>query len=383
MGEVIERVALPLRAGTFTLTLHEADIAAIEPAPGIEARWVALPGFANLHAHADRSFSVQSFRPRSLTDALAAASEARATFTSADVRARAGRFFERSIAHGVSRLRTHTDVDAIVELRSLQGVLAARGDVIGRLDVDIIAFATSRNDLAHPSAVEHLERAIELDPDFLGASLNSSADPARALNSLFDLAERNNLPLDLHLDEHLEPQRMLAPMVAEAVIARGLHGRVTLGHLCALSTLEPAPARAQIERLARAEITVVALPETNLLLQDRAEGTPRRRGVTLVRELAAAGVKVRLGTDNVRDWFYPFGDGDMLETALSAAVTAHLDDPAELIAAICNGHRSISPGEPADFVLIPASSFDDALARRPAGRMVFKRGRQVAGPALG
>jgi cytosine deaminase len=381
-GEVIDGVALPLRAGTFSLTLREERIAAIEPAPGNEARWLALPGLVNLHAHADRSFAVQSFRPGSLADALAAATKARAAFTSADVGQRAGRFFERSIAHGVTRLRTHTDVDAIVELRSMQGVLAARNDVAGRLDVDVIAFATSRNDLASADGVERLERAIELKPEFLGASLNSSNDAARALDALLDLAERNNLPVDLHLDEHLEPGRMLAPMVADAVIARGLQGRVTLGHLCALSALAGAPARALIDKIARAEITVIALPETNLLLQDRADGTPRRRGVTLVRELLAAGVEVRLGTDNVRDWFYPFGDGDMLETALSGAVTAHLDDPAELIGAICDGCRSIAAGAPADLVLIPASSFDDALARRPAGRLVFKAGRQVAGPKL-
>jgi cytosine deaminase len=199
---------------------------------------------------------------------------------------------------------------------------------------------------------------------------------------LLGLAERHDLPVDLHLDEHLEPERMLAPMVADAVIARGLQGRVTFSHLCALSALAAAPARALIDKIARAEITVIALPETNLLLQDRVDGTPRRRGVTLVRELLAGGVKIRLGTDNVRDWFCPFGDGDMLDTALSGAMAAHLDDPSELIGAICDGRCSIEQGAPADLVLIPASSFDDALARRRAGRIVFKGGRQVAGPVL-
>jgi cytosine/adenosine deaminase-related metal-dependent hydrolase len=61
-------------------------------------------------------------------------------------------------------------------------------------------------------------------------------------------------------------------------------------------------------------------------------------------------------------------------------MTAHLDDPSDLIGAICDGRRSIEQGAPADLVLIPASSFDDALARRPTGRMVLKGGRQVAGP---
>jgi cytosine deaminase len=167
------------------------------------------------------------------------------------------------------------------------------------------------------------------------------------------------------------------------VTARGLRRRVALSHLCTLAILDANPAGALIDKLARAEITVVALPETNLFLQERGERTPIRRGITLMRELLAAGVTVRLGTDNIRDWFFPFGDGDMLETARFAAIAAHLDNEAQLIAAICDGRRTIEEGVTADLVLLRASSFEDALARRPAERMVFKAGRQVAGPAPG
>jgi cytosine deaminase len=377
----IESVALPGRTGTFMVTLRGGSIGAIRPAEQTgEAAWLALPGFANLHAHADRAYTVQSFRPRSLADAVAAAAAARALFTAADVAARATRLFERSVGHGVTRIRTHTDVDPVVEMRSMEGVLAAKQRMGERLDVDIIAFSTSKNDLAEPHALDRLERAVAMGADLIGASLNASADPSRALESLFDLAEQSGLPVDLHLDEHLEPDHMLAGMVADAVIARGLQGRVTLSHLCVLATLGAAAASALIEKLAHAGVTVVALPAANLFLQDRGERSPARRGVTLARELIAAGVPVRCGTDNIRDWFYPFGDGDMLETALFAAVAGHLDESADLVGAICGGRRTIAEGEPADLVLLPASSLDDALARRPAGRVLFKAGRQVAGP---
>jgi cytosine deaminase len=326
---------------------------------------------------------VQSFRPRSFADALAAAASARAGFTAADVEARATRLFARSVAHGVTRLRTHTDVDPVVELQSMEGILAAKRQAASSITVEVVAFSTSRNDLAEPPALARLERAIALGADVIGASLNSSADPARALAVLLDLAERSGLALDLHLDEHLEPERMLAELVADAVTARGLRRRVALSHLCTLAILDANPAGALIDKLAHAEITVVALPETNLFLQERGERTPIRRGITLMRELLAAGVTVRLGTDNIRDWFFPFGDGDMLETARFAAIAAHLDNEAQLIAAICDGRRTIEEGVTADLVLLRASSFEDALARRPAERMVFKAGRQVAGPAPG
>jgi len=380
----ISDVAVPGRRGVFDVSLRGGRVAAIRPAePAGEPAWLALSGLVNLHAHADRAFTVQSFRPRSFSDALAAAASARAGFTVAEVEARATRLFARSVAHGVTRLRTHTDVDPVVELRSMEGILAAKRQAASSISVEVVAFSTSRNDLAEPPALARLERAVALGADLIGASLNSSADPPRALAALLDLAERSGLGLDLHLDEHLEREKMLTGLVADAVTARGLRRRVTLSHLCALAMLDAKAAAALIDKLARAEITVVALPETNLFLQERGERTPVRRGVTLIRELLAGGVTVRLGTDNIRDWFFPFGDGDMLETARIAAIAAHLDDEAQLIAAICDGRRTIEEEAAADLVLLRASSFDDALARRPAERMVFKAGRQVAGPAPG
>jgi cytosine/creatinine deaminase len=380
----IDAIAMPDRSGVFSVILRDGLVRTIRPAErASETAWLALPGFANLHAHADRAYTVQSFRPRSFADALAAAASARTGLTAADVEVRAMRLFEGSAAHGVTRIRTHTDVDPVVELRSMEGILAAKRRVAASIDVEIVAFSSSRNDLAETPALARLERAVDAGADVLGASLNSSADPTRALAALLDLAERADLPVDIHLDEHLQPEKMLVTLVADEVIARGLQGRITLSHLCVLAALDAKAAAALIDTLARAEITVVALPETNLFLQERGEATPVRRGITRVRELLAAGVTVRLGTDNICDWFFPFGDGDMLETARMAAIASHLDDVPQLIAAACDGRRAIEEGDVANLVLVPASSFDDALARRPSGRIVFKAGRQVAGPALG
>jgi cytosine/creatinine deaminase len=382
----IGSVSLPGRGGVFSVILRDGKIASVRAAEHAgEAAWLALPGLVNLHAHADRAYAqagpTRRAHAQSLAAAIAAAGEARAAFTAADVQARATRLFERSTSHGVTRIRTHTDVDPIVALRSMEGVLAAKQAMAGRIDVDVVAFSTSQNDPSEPDAIARLKDAVAMGANLIGGNLNAGADPPRALAALLDLAEQTQLPLDIHLDEHLEPHRMLASMVADAIIARGLQGRVTLSHLCVLATLNEKIAGDLINKLKRAEVTVVALPETNLFLQDRGEGAPTRRGVTLIRELNAAGVPARLGTDNVRDWFFPFGDADMLDTALFAAVAAHLDDEAELIAAICDGRTTIGEGDSADLVLIRATSFDDALARRLPERTVFKAGRQVAGPA--
>ena len=179
---IIKSVAVPDRSGAFSVSLRDGLVGTIRAAePASETAWLALPGFANLHAHADRAYTVQSFRPRSFADALAAAASARTGFTAADVEARAMRLFERSVAHGVTRIRTHTDVDPVVELRLMEGILAAKRRVAASIDVEIVAFSSSRNDLAESTALARLERAVDAGADLIGASLNSSADPPRAV----------------------------------------------------------------------------------------------------------------------------------------------------------------------------------------------------------
>ena len=127
----------------------------------------------------------------------------------------------------------------------------------GRIDVDVIAFSTSRNDLVEPEAIARLERAIELGAGFPRGQPQCERGPeTRARSRCSTSPNESGLPVDLHLDEHLEPAKMLRRMVVDAVIARGLQGRVTLSHLCALATLEASAARALIEQIARAGITV-------------------------------------------------------------------------------------------------------------------------------
>src|SRR5262249_58464807 len=116
------------------------------------------------------------------------AASARTGFTATDVEARAMRLFERSVAHGVTRIRTHTDVDPVVELRSMEGILAAKRRVAASIDVDIVAFSSSRNDLAESSALARLERAVDAGAGLLGAGLHSSAAPPGALSGLPRLA---------------------------------------------------------------------------------------------------------------------------------------------------------------------------------------------------
>ena len=367
-------VALPGREGAWDVTLERGRVAEVMPAAGAPSGRVALPAFHEPHTHADRAFAPIPRPPRDLLDAIRMADALRERSTSEEVEARARRLLERSAAHGAAHVRTHVDhapMDGgLRDRRAVRAAEAALGDAGPQ--VEIVAFATRELDPAAAGTPGILAAALEDGADLLGAFVAVNADPAASLDALLDVAADTGAPVDVHLDEHCDPEASWLEHLAEATIARGLEGRVTAGHCCALSVLDDGRARRVVEKVVAAGITVIALPALNLYLQDRGRGTPRARGVTLVRELLSAGVPVRFGSDNVRDPFYPYGDADPLEAAWLASLAAHVDDSALLLAGICGGRSCVRRDDPAELVLVPAESVQDALSRRPGGREVIR-----------
>jgi len=104
---------------------------------------------------------------------------------------------------------------------------------------------------------------------------------------------------------------------------------VTAGHLCALAAYDESHAQRVIGLLADAEINVISSPGTNTMLQGRADQHPKRREITSIDQLRAAGITVACGQDNIQDAFYQYNSGNMLETASLIAHAAQLQAPAE------------------------------------------------------
>lgn len=372
---VIRSVALIDREGSFDIAIEGERVHAISAAADTAPpSWLAMPPLVNLHAHANRAYAAPAQRPLSLSDAVASAKRERASASAEDIRSRASRLMLRSIAHGVSSMRTHTDIDAIAGMRAIEGVLAAAAELRPALDVEVVAFASAAADPCHPGTHGLFAEAVRLGASLIGAVPALCGNPAAALEALLDTALELNVAVDVHLDEHLDAPKALIQQLIDATVARGLQGRVTVSHACVLAVLPHDDVRRLLDQLAAAGIALVVLPELNLYLQARGDGAPRVRGLAPVVDALKAGVAVRFGTDNVRDWFFPFGDGDMLETGFVGAMAAQVDAAEELGSLICGGRRRLEVGDVADLLLIPACSFDDALARRPGGRVLLRRG---------
>lgn len=370
---VIGQVAFIDSPQPVTIEIGGLQITSISEAadPG---EWIALPPLINEHVHANRAFTLGATRPETFEHAVMLTLEMFSDFSSDQYTRQSRLLFETANRHGTTGQRTHADLDKDTRLRAVEGTLDARRDVQDRMDIDIVAYASTRADPADFSTESMLRDAVAMGCTYLGAIPVFYTTPRRSIDKIFELALDLDVPIDVHKDKPLVTGNAWSEYLADAAIANDYYGRVCLSHGCALTTLTRDTQRRVIDKLVEAQIEVIALPLTNLYLQGRGNGTPLRRGVTAVHELLDAGVPVRFGSDNACDVFFPFGDADLLDTAYLAMLATQLEDPVNLIQGICSGKTRLHVEDAADLVLIKGTNIDDILRRRPAERIVVRQG---------
>jgi cytosine deaminase len=347
---------------------------------------LVFPGFVDLHTHLDKGH-IWPRTPNpdgSFQGALGAVGADRAAhWSAADIRARFEFGLRCAYAHGTVAIRTHLDSLApqhriswplFAELRAewADRITLQASAIVGLPLLDDAAFA---GDLARMVAR-------------IGGQMGGVVYPMERLDArlrgLLRLAADHGLDLDIHMDETLDESARALPLLAEAALEMGFPGRILVGHCCSLTVQSAAEIDRTLDLMARARIDVVSLPMCNMYLQDRAPGrTPRRRGVTLLHEMAARGLRVAVASDNCRDPFYAYGDHDLLEVYREAVRIAHLDHPfgtwhravgqtpAEIMG-IDAGR--IAVGAVADLVLFRARSLNELLSRAQSDRVVLRAG---------
>jgi cytosine deaminase len=326
-----------LRHGT--LILRAGRVAGMTDSPPPDLRQVAgcgrilLPRLTDPHVHLDKCHTAHRLPAigGDLMAAIAAQARDKALWTEADIRARAEQGLAELFAAGCGRVRTHidwgTETDPSAPPPAWPVLRDLARDWAGRIDLQLSALVDVPV-LADPSTAQAVAGHIARDGGVLGLFLSLQKERALAVEAAFDMAERFGLMLDFHVDEGLSPDLDGLGLIADAALRRGHRGSVLCGHASSLANLSGAPLAALLDRVARAGLCVVSLPTTNLYLQGRAAGqTPDRRGITRLHELAAAGVTVALGNDNVRDAFFPLGHHDPLALLALAVPALHLDPP--------------------------------------------------------
>lgn len=358
--------------------------------PGVDldaTGWRVLPSAVEPHAHLDKALTASRLDPDAGNDLLSAIGQWRAllpVIDAADIAERALQAVRRYVARGITAIRTHVDVPLSGDpLRAVDALIGVREQLRGRVTLQVCLLAGS--DVPDAVVADAAARGV----DVIGGCPHIAPDPHREVTRMLDLAERLDMPVDLHADEQtgvgLPDSGLDIVDLAEQVLARGLQQRVTASHCVRLGMLPPDRLAPVLELVARAGLGIVTLPITNLYLQGRDATHAVPRGIAAVRQILDAGIPLAAGADNLRDPFNPAGRADPFETTSLLMTAAHLR-PVEALAAVTTGARTVlglpaagtAPGAAADLVLVPDVDLGDVLAGAVDARVVVSGGRVVA-----
>ena len=357
-------------------------------APG--EQWIALPAFAEPHAHLDKAFLAEVVDNPSgdLLGAIRAMEANRHLVTLADTIERAERAARLLLANGTTAIRTHADMTMENGLKSVEALITVRDRLRGEVDIQVAVLcgwpSTGVRGADHRAL---LREAIAMGVDLVGGCPHLEDDAHEANDNFLTIAAEAGLPVDLHTDETLDPAKLALDDLSKRVTEMEFPHTVTASHCCSLGVQPEDVQRRIAEQVADAGIHVVALPHTNLFLQGRDHQQAMPRGLTAVKALRDAGVNVAAGADNLQDPFNPVGRGDPLETAGLMVMSAHLlpDDALHSVSGAVRAVLGLAPAVPAagDLVALRAATVREAIAFGPADRIVLRHGRLVSGELPG
>jgi cytosine deaminase len=355
------------------------------------------PPFVDAHFHMDATLSYGLPRVNAsgtLLEGIALWGELKPLLTQQALIDRALAYCDWAVAKGLLAIRTHVDV-CDPRLLAVEALLEVKRQVAPYLDLQLVAFpqdGVMRGPQGSAQHLKNLKRALDMGVDVVGGIPHferTMADGALSVKLLCELAAERGLRVDMHCDESDDPHSRHVETLAFETQRLGLHGRVTGSHLTSMHSMDNYYVSKLIPLMAEAQLHVVSNPLINITLQGRHDTYPKRRGMTRVPELLAAGINVAFGHDCVMDPWYSLGSGDMLEVAhmglhvaqmTSQAAMRQCFDAITVNAAQVMGlsDYGIAPGCNADFVLLQARDPIEALRLRATRLKVFKRGQLLS-----
>jgi cytosine deaminase len=350
------------------------------------------PPLVDPHVHMDAALTVGEPRYNesgTLIEGILTWAERKPFLTHEDVKARALEAIRWEVAQGTGLIRSHVDV-CDPNLVALRALIELREEVRDIVDLRLIAFPQD-GILSFPDGKELMREAMRLGCDIIGGIPHyewTREDGVEEVHFIFDLARETGAPIDLHCDETDDEQSRFLETVAARAMRDGMQGRVVAGHTTAMASYNDNYAFKLLQILRKAGVTIVANPFDNIVLSGRFDTYPKRRGMTRVKELDAAGVNVACGHDSIMDPWYPLGRGSMLDAVSMLVHVGQMTGRTELFRAYemvtTNPARAaevaygVKEGLPANFVVFDCADEAEAIRLRPAARWVVRKGRIVA-----
>lgn len=350
---------------------------------------VLIPGLIESHLHLEKAMvsDRKANRSGTLQEAIAVTAELKPTFTREDILERSRKTLRMMVKYGTTCVRAHSEFDPAQGFTGVDAVLTLRDEFKGVIDIQIVAFP-QEGIIKAPGTEKMMYEAVERGCDVVGGIPYNDPDAREHIDLVFRIARHFNKDLDLHQDFSDDADGMSIEYLARQTIKHGWEGRVCVGHETALGAVKPERLAELVALIRDAGITVMCLPNTDLHLGARNDTYNVRRTLTPVRALRDGGVNVCLATNNIRNAFTPFGNGDLFQIALVAIPACHLggaDDQATVLPMITANpakalklkNYGIAEGNRADLVLLDTLSYNDAVIDVPDRMYVVKNGRIV------
>ena len=400
MDLVIRNASLPDGRRHLDIAMQGERIVAVgERLPVQGAREIdaegdlVTPPFVDAHFHMDATLSYGLPRVNAsgtLLEGISLWGELKPELTQQALIARALQYCDWAVARGLLAVRTHVDI-CDDRLLAVEALLDVRRQVAPYLDLQLVAFPQD-GILRSATALDNLRRAIAMGVDVVGGIPHyerTMADGAASVRLLCEFAADKGLRVDMHCDESDDPMSRHIETLACEAQRLGMQGRVAGSHLTSMHSMDNYYVSKLLPLIREAGVAAIANPLINITLQGRHDTYPKRRGMTRVPELMAAGVEVAFGHDCVMDPWYGLGSGDMLEVAhmglhvaqmtsqqaMRQCFAAITENPARILGLEGYG---IAPGCYADLVLLDAGDPVEAIRLRAARRAVVRRGVVVS-----
>lgn len=348
---------------------------------------VLIPGLVESHIHLDKALIADREPNKSgtLQEAIQVTAKLKPTFTEEDIYERAKKALEMIISHGATAVRTHAEFDPAQGFTGFNTIMKLKEEYKELIDMQVVAFP-QEGIFKAPGTEAMMYEAMEMGADVVGGIPYNDAPANEHIDLIFEIAKKYDKDIDLHQDFADEADNTSIEYLCEKTIKEGYEGRVSVGHLTALHAMEPERLQKVIDLMVQAKINVMPLPATDLHLGARNDKYNVRRAVTPIRKLRDAGVNVSLGTNNIRNGFTPYGNGDLIQIAMLAVPVGHLggaDDLPTVLPMITENPAKalglkdygLAVGKKADLVLLDTKAVATALIDFPERSYVIKNGK--------
>jgi cytosine/creatinine deaminase len=342
-----------------------------------------VPPFVDSHFHMDATLSVglpRRNRSGTLLEGITLWGELKPSLTQEAIVERALAYCDWAVAQGLLAIRSHVDI-CDPRLLAVDALLEVKKKVAPYIDLQLVAFPQDGL-YRSPGALEFLKEALRRGVDVVGGIPHferTMANGSASVRALCEIAAAQGLLIDMHCDETDDPlSRHVETLAAE-----------TVSHLTSMHSMDNYYVSKLIPLMVEADLGVIANPFANMVLMGRHDSYPKRRGMTRVPELMAAGLTVALGHDSVMDPWYGLGGGDMLDVAHMAVHVAQMTGLEAMAACFAgvteNAARlmhlegyGLAPGCRADMVLLDAHDPVEAIRLRATRLKVIRRGKVIA-----